>query len=231
MIALLAQLLDGLGIVAFAVTGALVASRRQMDIAGFALLAVVTGVGGGTLRDLLLGIAPVGWLVAPLPLALSVAVALIAFFTAHIPSSRLTVVLWLDAVGLAVFAVSGATTALDAGAGAFVAIVMGVITATFGGIIRDVLGGEVPVVLQREIYVTAALLGAAAFVLLEALGCPRDLASLVGFGLAFALRGLALRRDWSLPRYRSRAPAGATAPTAPPAAPATAPPAKGSTSR
>lgn len=204
MIALLAQLLDSVGILAFAATGALVASRRQMDIAGFALLAIVTGVGGGTLRDLLLGLSPVGWVVDPTPVMMSAGVALLVYVFAHLPTSRLTVLLWLDALGLAVFAVGGATTALEAGTGAFVAIVMGTITATFGGIIRDVLGAEMPVVLQREIYVTAALLGAIVFVALDRTPLSRDLAGLGGFVTAFTLRGLALHFEWSFPRYRSR---------------------------
>ena len=206
MIASLAAVLDTLGLIAFAVTGALVASRKQMDVTGFALLAIVTGVGGGTLRDLLLGNAPVGWIVEPRPVVICAAVAVATFFLAHIPRSRLTLVLRLDAVGLAVFAAGGARTALEVGAPAFAAVVMGVVTATFGGIIRDVLGGESPVILQREIYVTAALAGALVLVGLDAAGVARDSADVAGFAVALVLRGLALRRDWSLPRYRPFGP-------------------------
>jgi uncharacterized membrane protein YeiH len=197
--------LDWLGLVVFAVTGALVASRKQMDIVGFALLAIVTGVGGGTLRDLLLGTAPVSWVRDPAPVILCAAVAGIVFFTAHIPESRFRWLLWLDALGLAVFTVTGTETALAAGASAPVACVMGVVTATFGGIIRDLLGGEVPIILRREIYVTAALLGAIVLLGALRLGVPRDFAVVAGFSAAFALRGAALWRSWSLPRYRPRA--------------------------
>jgi uncharacterized membrane protein YeiH len=204
MLATITAVLDTLGVLAFAITGALVASRKQMDIVGFALLAVATGVGGGTLRDLLLGIAPVTWVREPAKAILCIAVAAVAFFTAHIPQSRFMAVLWLDAVGLAVFSVTGAETALAAGASPFVAVVMGVITATFGGIIRDILGGESPIILRREIYVTAALLGALVLVALHGLGLPRDLSAPAGFVAALALRGAALTRQWSLPRYRPR---------------------------
>jgi uncharacterized membrane protein YeiH len=203
MLATITTVLDWIGIVAFAVTGALVASRKQMDIVGFALLAVVTGVGGGTLRDLLLGIAPVTWVQEPAAVVACIAVAAVTFFTAHIPQSRFIWVLWLDAVGLAVFSVTGAETALVAGASPFVAVVMGVITATFGGIIRDILGGESPIVLRREIYVTAALLGALSFVALQNVA-SRDTAVVAGFLAAFGLRGAALHHRWSLPRYRPR---------------------------
>lgn len=204
MLAALAAILDWLGLVVFAVTGALVASRKQMDIVGFCLLAVVTGVGGGTLRDLVLGVAPVFWVRQPAYLVVCVGVACLVFFTAHLPQSRLRILLWLDAVGLATFAVSGAQIALAADAGPVIAIAMGVATATFGGIVRDVLGGETPVILSREIYVTAALLGAAAFVGLQALGSGQVLATVFGFAAAFALRAAAMLRGWSLPRYKPR---------------------------
>jgi uncharacterized membrane protein YeiH len=204
MLATVLAVLDWLGIVVFAVTGALVASRKQMDIVGFALLAVVTGVGGGTLRDLLLGSTPVFWVREPASVLTCAAVAAVTFFTAHIPQSRYNWVLWLDAVGLAVFAVVGAETALKGGASPPVACVMGVITATFGGIIRDILGGESPIILRREIYVTAALLGALVLVALLALGAPRDAAVVAGLAAAFGLRGAALTWHWSLPRYKPR---------------------------
>ncbi|MFY8152265.1 MAG: trimeric intracellular cation channel family protein, partial [Hyphomicrobiales bacterium] len=148
--------LDWLGIVAFAVTGALVASRKEMDLFGFALLATVTGIGGGTLRDLLLGV-PVFWVREPSYLIVCVIVSSVMFVIAHVPTSRYRVLLWVDALGLALFAVAGAERALLASASPVVAVTMGVVTATFGGIIRDLLGGETPVILSREIYVSAAL--------------------------------------------------------------------------
>lgn len=196
--------LDWCGIVVFAISGALVASRKEMDLVGFALLGTVTGIGGGTVRDLLLGQTPVFWVGDPTPLVTCVAVSCLVFVTAHIPQSRYRLLLWADAVGLALFAVSGAATALEAGAGPIVAVAMGMVTATFGGVIRDVLGGESPVVLSREIYVTAALAGAGAFVAALQAGVPRDVSAALGFAAGFGLRGAAVARGWSLPRYRPR---------------------------
>ena len=204
MIATLIVALDLLGVAVFAVTGALVASRKQMDIVGFALLATVTGIGGGTLRDLVLGAQPVFWVQQPLYVVVCIVVAVAVFFTAHIPQSRYRLLLWLDAVGLSFFCVVGADKALEAGSGWFIAIVMGVITATFGGIVRDVLGGEVPVILKKEIYATAALAGSAAFVAATMAGIPGIAAALAGFAVCLLIRGAALRRGWSLPAYRAR---------------------------
>ncbi len=196
--------LDFLGTAVFAVTGALVASRKQMDIIGFMLLAVVTGVGGGSLRDTMLGALPVFWVEEPVYLGICIAVAIGVFFVAHIPESRYRALLWLDAAGLAVFCVVGAEKALAAGAGPFIAVAMGVATATLGGVIRDVLGGEVPLILRKEIYVTAALAGAASFIALDSLGLDGPLALCAGFAVCFVIRALALRYHWSLPVYRAR---------------------------
>ncbi len=205
MLATVTAILEWLGVVVFAITGALVASRKEMDIFGFILLGVVTGIGRGTLRDLLLGLTPVFWIREPAYLIVCVAAAAAVFFLAHLAHSRHRILLWLDAAGLALFAVVGAEIALRAGTSPVVAIAMGVITATFGGIVRDILGAEIPVVLAREIYVTAALIGALVFVGLIRLGMLRDEALIVAFFLAFGIRGAALLWSWSLPRYRPRA--------------------------
>lgn len=204
MIATLTGLLDLFGVAVFAVTGALTASRKQMDIVGFALLATVTAIGGGTVRDLVLGAQPVFWVRDPIYVGICIAVAVVVFFTAHIPESRYRLLLWLDALGLSFFCVAGADKALTAGAGWFIAIVMGVITATFGGVVRDVLGGEIPVILRREIYATAALAGASIFVGLFAVGVTGAVAAFGGFAVCLAIRGFALHYGWSLPVYRAR---------------------------
>lgn len=196
--------LDWFGIAVFAATGALVASRKEMDVFGFALLAIVTGVGGGTVRDLLLGRLPVFWVQEPAYVLVCVIVAVILFFTAHLPYSRYRLLLWFDAIGLSLFAVVGAERAMEVGASPTIAIVMGVITATFGGIIRDILGGEVPVLLRKEIYVTAALAGAAVFVGALKAGLAQPNALLAGFLACLLVRGLALWFGWSLPPYKAR---------------------------
>ncbi len=201
MLSYLTTPLDYFGVAVFAVTGALVASRKQMDLVGFVFLGTVTGVGGGTVRDMALGQLPVFWVRHPPYLLICVAVSVLVFFTAHIPESRLRLLAWLDALGLALFCVLGAETALAHGP--VVAATMGVVTAVMGGMIRDILGGESPFILRREIYATAALAGAAAFLLASPL-LARDAALAVGFVAAFGLRGLALRFGWSLPPYRAR---------------------------
>lgn len=197
-------MLDWTGTAVFAVTGALVASRKRMDIFGFILLGCATGIGGGSLRDLMLGVAPVFWVREPVYLAICVVVSAATFFLAHVPESRYRVLLWLDAVGLALFCVIGADRALAADASGFIAVAMGAATATFGGIIRDLLGGESPLILRKEIYVTAALAGSFGFVAGSRLGAPWLAAALAGFAGCFIVRALAIVRGWSLPVYRAR---------------------------
>jgi uncharacterized membrane protein YeiH len=201
VIAAVTGVLDLLGVGVFAITGALVASRKQMDLVGFAFLGTVTGIGGGTVRDLVLGQTPVFWVKDPVYLIVCVACSAIVFIAAHIPRSRLVLLVWLDAVGMSLFCVLGAEKALAHGP--VVAATMGVVTAVMGGMIRDILGGESPVILRREIYATAALAGAVTY-LLALLIVPRDPAVLAGFAAAFGLRGLALKNRWSLPVYRPR---------------------------
>lgn len=196
--------LDLIGVAVFAVSGALTASRKQLDVVSFALVAIVTGIGGGTIRDLLLGRAPVFWIAEPFYLAIGCVMALIVFFTAHAVESRYRVLLWADAAGLGLFCVIGAETALASGAPPGVAVLMGVITATFGGLIRDVLCAEVSLILRREIYITAAALGAATYCLLDALGVGRDLTVILAFLAGFGLRAVALVFGLSLPGYRGR---------------------------
>lgn len=186
-----------------AVAGALTASRKQLDPVGFVLIACVTAFGGGSLRDLLLG-KPVFWLDMPGMVALAATLAILVFFTAHLVERRFVPLIWADAAGLALFAVLGAEAAQAKGASPWASILLGMVTATFGGALRDVLCQEVPLILRREIYATAAALGAAVFVALHQLGVPRDLAILAGIAAAFALRAAAILRGWSLPTYRAR---------------------------
>ncbi len=199
-------ILDWIGVVTFAMTGALVASRNQMDAVGFVWLGAITGIGGGTIRDLLLGIHPIFWIEQPIYLAVCVAVSVLVFFTAHRADSRYRLILWLDAAGLAAFATLGAERAASTGAAPVVAVAMGVITACFGGIIRDVLGQQRSIIFSYEIYVTAAMAAAIAFVALNSLGLPREISVTAGLILGFGLRAGALRYGWSLPRYRPRPP-------------------------
>jgi len=197
------QLLDYAGVAVFAATGALAASRKQLDVIGFLFLASVTGIGGGTFRDLILG-KPVFWVSDPGYVLVCAAIAVMVFFTAHLVESRYKLLLWLDAIGLSAYAVIGAAKGLAATGFPTVAIVMGMLTATFGGILRDLLAGEPSVLLRPEIYVTAALAGAGMFTLAELLGAPEVVSALLAFMTAFAVRGGALKFGWAFSTYRSR---------------------------
>ena len=198
--------LDWLGIVAFTVTGGLVAARNQMDAVGFVMLGTVTGIGGGTIRDVLLNVHPILWVEHPEYLAVCIAVSLVIYFTAQRVHSRMRLILWVDAIGLALFATVGAERATSVGASPLVAIVMGAITACFGGIIRDLLGQTRSIIFSYEIYVTAAMGAAAVFAVLHALQMPREIAVIAGVTAGFGLRAGALLWGWSLPHHRSRPP-------------------------
>ncbi|GLS29856.1 Uncharacterized membrane protein YeiH [Mesorhizobium albiziae] len=195
--------LDYAGVAVFAATGALAASRKELDIIGFLFLAAVTGIGGGTFRDLILAV-PVAWVVNPDYLAICVVVGIIVFFTAHKVESRYKLLLWFDAIGLAAFSVMGAAKGLVVTGSASIAIVMGMLTATFGGILRDLLAGEPSVLLRPEIYVSAALAGAATYTVLHIAGVPPVAAGIVAFAAALIVRGGALKFGWSFPAYKSR---------------------------
>lgn len=195
--------LDMASAIVFAVTGALVASRKQMDIIGFVWLGMLTGVGGGTLRDLLLGV-PVFWVVNPTPVTLCIAAAAVVHFSAHLVHSRYRLLLYLDAFGMALVTIAGTAKGLDAGASPLVALMMGVITAAVGGILRDTLGQEPSILLRREIYVSASAAGALLFLLALSMGVPRLWAMSGAVLAAFVIRSLAIRFDWALPVYRPR---------------------------
>ncbi len=196
------------GTAVFAVSGALQALRKEMDIVGVTFIAALTGVGGGTVRDVLLGATPVGWVREPADLIVCIMCAFVVSpFNRPLTGARLEGLLYADAAGLSLFAVLGAAKAVAAGAHPFVCVLFGAMSATFGGIIRDVVCNEEPVLFRKEIYVTAALLGSAIYV-----ASPRsatlagiDIGLACGLVAAFALRIVAIRRGWSLPfpRYGS----------------------------
>jgi uncharacterized membrane protein YeiH len=190
--------------VVFAITGALVASRKQMDVVAFMWLGVVTGIGGGTVRDLLLGV-PVFWVRDASPVVACLVASVVVHFTAHLVLSRYRLLLWLDALGLALVTIAGTAKGLDVGAGPVVAVVMGVITAAVGGILRDIIGQEPSIILKREIYVTASVAGAIVYVLAMGVGTGKASAAMAGFSVVFAVRALAISYGWTLPAYRPRA--------------------------
>jgi uncharacterized membrane protein YeiH len=193
-------LLDYFGIAVFAISGALVAAERRLDFVTFVFFAVVTGVGGGTLRDLLIG-APVFWIHKNATLLICIAAALLVWVD-HRRWFAGQALLWFDAAGVAAFAAYGAAKALAFGVAPVPAFAMGVLTACAGGIIRDVLGHAPSILLRHEIYITAAALAAALLVGLTVAGVGVWIAAAIAVLAGFTLRGLAITRGWSLPAYR-----------------------------
>jgi uncharacterized membrane protein YeiH len=196
--------LDVAGVAVFAISGALVAARKRLDVVGFMVVGVLTGFGGGTLRDLLLGRTPIFWLQRPELIAAAALAALAVFMLRPRLNGGFAALLWADALGMALYAVLGAEIALLSGAQAWAAVLLGVVTASFGGVLRDIVCDELPLLLQREIYALAALAGASVFVGLRLEGVWRDTALLCGMTVGFAIRGAAIRFGWSLPTYRPR---------------------------
>ena len=192
--------LDLVGIGMFALSGALLAAQKRQDFVTFLFFAVVTGVGGGTVRDLLIG-APVFWVHENWILLICAAAALIAWFTPHGWWGR-SGLIWADAIGIAAYATYGAAKALSFGIAPLPAIGMGVLTACLGGIVRDMLAGEPSILLRQEFYVTAAALSAALMVVLSAGGLPELAAGAIAATVGFALRAAAIARGWTLPIYR-----------------------------
>lgn len=194
------QLLDYFGIAVFAISGALLAAEKRQTLVTFIFFAVVTGVGGGTLRDLLIG-APVFWVRTNATLLICIAAALLVWLT----SRRRFVgraLLWFDAAGLGAYATYGAAKALAFGVAPIPAFAMGVLTSCVGGIVRDVLAGEPSILMRPELYVTAGALSAGLFVGLALLGAPLWVAAATGAIAGFALRAAAIAFGWSLPSYR-----------------------------
>jgi len=198
------SILDYAAVGVFGATGALAAARRKHDIVTFGFFAAVTGVGGGTLRDLLIG-APVFWVGRPAYLAVTLGAALAVWVFGWGRRGE-RILTWFDAVGMAAYAVVGTLKATSLGVPPLSAVVMGVLTSCFGGIIRDVLAEEPSVLLRRELYITAALVGAAAFAGLRALGVEILPASLGGFALAFGVRAGAIVFRWQMPAFPGRTP-------------------------
>lgn len=197
--------LDYASVTVFALTGALVASRAQLDIVGFIFIACLTAVGGGTTRDVLINREAVFWIADPLILLVAALAAVVVFFGAHLLESRFRALLWLDACALAVAVPAGVGVAIGAGLGWPAVLVMGMITGCLGGLLRDVVCNEVPMVLrQGELYVTAALAGAVAAVAL--LGTGREVALIGCATVTFILRAGSLTLGWRLPVYRPRPP-------------------------
>ena len=182
------------GDVVFAISGALTAARYRMDVLGFVLIGTITGIGGGTTRDLLLG-RTVWWTQDPTELILCIVASLITFFFITSDITRRKAMVWSDALGLSVFGVVGCHVALEFGTPPIIAVFMGMVTATGGGLIRDVLTNTQPMILCGQPYATAALLGSLSYAALRYLAVPEIAAEVVACLAAFTLRACAIIFD------------------------------------
>lgn len=203
------QVLEVFGVVVFAFTGALAGLRARMDVVGTMVMSFIVGLGGGTIRDLLLGRHPLGWMRDEWMLWLALLTGAVVFLGFRLlarhddpPSERSMLgvaLIWGDAVGISVFCVSGAQVALIMGASNLVAILMGAITCAGGGILRDMLVNEVPLVLRGDLYMTPALIGAGIYVGIDYAGAAGT-AVVVAASVCFAVRALAIRYKLNPPR-------------------------------
>jgi len=197
-------ILDLFGVAVFAVTGSLAAGRKRLDLFGVLVVALATALGGGTLRDLILGMRPVFWLADLKYIAVGVAAATLTFILGRFRGMPKGILLTADALGLAVFTVIGADRAMSASVAPVIAIIMGVMTAVVGGMIRDILCGEIPMILRREVYATASLCGAVTFVILASLLPEQQFQPLVGIVVTLVIRLAAIRWKLSLPVFAPR---------------------------
>ncbi|MFN8538864.1 MAG: trimeric intracellular cation channel family protein [Thermomicrobiales bacterium] len=198
---MLLHVLDLCGVAVFAISGVASARRAGMDIFGILVIAVITAIGGGTLRDLLLGRQPVFWVQDAAYLIVitgAVAATLVYVRWWTTPTQLLDLA---DTGGLALFTVGGTQTALSLGTPWHAAIVMGMLSGCAGGILRDVLCGEVPYLLRREVYATAALAGSGLYILLLRLETPEQVAAVVAMLTVAAIRLITRWRNWHLPAF------------------------------
>ncbi|RAN37299.1 trimeric intracellular cation channel family protein [Hyphomonas pacifica] len=189
---------DRAGVFVFAISGGIVAVRKQMDLFGVIVMAFLPAIGGGTLRDLILS-QPVFWLEDTQTLGLAVGGGLAAFFF-HRGLENFRPLRWADAFGMALFAVTGAAKATALGYGLPVVLIMGTMTASAGGLLRDVVANEEPLLLKKDIYATAALLGSAVYFLIGLWFGDEALAFALGLAAAFVIRAMAIIFHLSLPR-------------------------------
>jgi uncharacterized membrane protein YeiH len=197
------QVLDLLGVFVFALSGATLALDQRLDLVGVLVLAVVTAIGGGLIRDVCIGAVPPVALSGSRYLVVALSAGAVAFVGARYLGHVAAAVLLFDAAGLGLFVATGTAKALDAGLGVAPAIVLGCITGIGGGIVRDVLVGEVPTVLRRELYAVPAVLGAAVVCVGDGIGAQGATTAGAAAAVVFGVRMLGVQRDWHFPVARS----------------------------
>lgn len=198
------HLIGLLGVAVFAISGALSAGRKSFDLLGVAIIALVTAIGGGTLRDVLLDRHPIFWIADPtyLLVILASAAGTVLYVRFRHPPYRALLI--ADALGLGFFTISGAQVAEAKGLPAIIVILMGAITGSAGGLFRDVLSAEVPLLLRKgELYATASIIGAAVYLVLKSVDCPPPLPSYIGAAIVIGLRFAAIRWRLVLPTFRA----------------------------
>ncbi len=194
--------LDLLGTFVFAISGMLAAANKQFDIFGAAVIAFVTAMGGGTLRDLLIGAQPVAWMQDLNYLSvIGLAVPLSYFFRSFILRLRRTMFLF-DSIGIGLFTILGLQKTLDMGLHPVVALMMGVVSAVFGGVIRDLLSNQAPLIFRKEIYATACMMGGILYLILSSFSLDYNIKVIGTVLFIIAIRIAAVRRHWSLPVIR-----------------------------
>ena len=195
----LLYILDLIGVFVFAISGVLISSSNRFDFFGAWVIAFVTALGGGTLRDILMGSFPVSWIENVVYIYIIIlAVVISALLKKHIIKWSKTLFLF-DTIGLSAFTIIGVQKALEMGMPPFIAILMGTISAVFGGVLRDVLCNEQPLIFRKEIYATASILGGNLFLLLHYLNCKDVVSIPIVAAFIIALRVVAVKKKWSLP--------------------------------
>lgn len=195
-------LLDLFGVAVFAISGALAAGRKSLDLLGVVIIAVVTAVGGGTTRDLLLDRHPVFWIADPTYLLVIIIASLFTIWYTQYNNPPEKALLIADALGLAVFTVLGAQITQEVVSNKVIIVIMAAITGTVGGLIRDVLSNEIPLILKRDIYATAALAGATVYLLLQLTTLDPTLNIILGMLVVIGLRLTAIQWNLHLPRFK-----------------------------
>lgn len=194
--------IDLTGTFVFAVSGMATASEKKFDVFGASIIALVTAVGGGTIRDVLIGSQPVGWMMnSHYLLVIGSAIVVSFFFLKKIMRLRRTLFLF-DAIGIGLFTILGLTKTLSLGLSPAIAVIMGAVSASFGGVVRDILCNEVPIIFGEEIYATACLAGGVLFLLLNYLGLDYQVNMLLTILFIVVIRILAVKRKWALPKMR-----------------------------
>ena len=196
----LITVLDLIGTLVFAISGSLMAKQHDFDIFGAAVVAFVTALGGGTIRDLLIGVTPVGWMIDPQYLvAVITGVVMVLIFPSYLLKLRKTMFLF-DTIGIGIFTLIGIQKAIGLGLSPMIALMMGIVSAVFGGVIRDILCTEVPLIFRKEIYATACLAGGAIYLLSIYLGVNNNLAMIISMFIIIGIRLVSVVKHIAVPK-------------------------------